>query len=48
MDSAVHLRVRVAGPFSAELENCPIISMLVVKKLDKLVGRISIGLLWPY
>jgi hypothetical protein len=40
-NSVEYMRVWIAGTFGAKFENSPLLAMLVIEKLDKLVGRIS-------
>jgi hypothetical protein len=46
-NSVEYMRVWIAGTFGAKFENSPLLAMLAIEKLDKLVGRISVGFLGP-
>jgi hypothetical protein len=47
MNPIVDLGVWIASAFRSKLEDSPVLTMLVIEKLDELVCRISIGLPGP-
>ena len=43
----VDFRVRIARPFCSEFEDGPLVTVLVIEKLDELISRIAICFLRP-